>query len=222
MKSTKYKITHTCICIHTHRHMFACLRCYRPWPEGSVWAMARREGGGGDMSDRQNIHTLTQARTWAASDQRQRETGSEPIRTKTNGWPTKNYPTLAKGQCIHTKNIFKKKKNKEKGNRLNNFMLLLIFKLIMRWEGTEGERSRKEGALRTSPNINSNRRTEPQVFKFAALSATCLDTNTVIKPAYIHAHTHTNTHTRLTYTYANIYMHVNTDVHAHRHTHTQR
>lgn len=209
--------------MHPHTQTYVCLS-----PLLQTLARGKCVGDGQKRRRRgrhvwQTKHTHTHTGThmsckWSATTGNRFGTDSNQNKWLTN----KKLPNTSKGTMhTHQKHIKKKRKQK-KGNKLNNFMLLLIFKQIMRWEGTEGERSRKEGALRTSPNINSNRRTEPQVFKFAALSATCLDTNTVIKPAYIHAHTHTNTHTRLTYTYANIYMHVNTDVHAHKHTHTQR
>lgn len=82
------------------------------------------------------------------------------------------------------------------GNKLNKFMLLLIFKLIMRWE-QEGKgvvRRRRRGREPCARAQTLIRTGEPnhKFFKFAALSATCLDTNTVIKPAYTYAHKHTH------------------------------
>lgn len=50
---------------YTHTHTYFCLSAARPWQEGSVRAMARRAvgGRGGDMSDRQNVHTNTHTHT---------------------------------------------------------------------------------------------------------------------------------------------------------------
>lgn len=188
---------------HTHRHTNICLPvCAARDPgqrEVCGWWPEEKEAGATCLTDKTYTHTHTHTGThmsckWSTTTGNRFGTDSNQNKWLNN----KNYPTLAKGQCIHTKNIFKKKKsnNKEMGNKLNKVMLLLIFKLIMRWEQeSKGvarrrrRRSRREPCARAQTLIRTG---EPnhKFFKFAALSATCLDTNTVIKPAYIHAHTH--------------------------------
>lgn len=83
MKSTIYKIIHTRICMHTHIHIHICLSAARPWSEGSVWAMARRvkRGRGGDMSDRQNVHTHSRIHAHAHEVQVINDNG-KPVRNR--------------------------------------------------------------------------------------------------------------------------------------------